>query len=199
MGKIAKLTRADTWRPMVMASALLVISAVSAFSMSSLAQAQEPVAATTSASAPAEAHPHRHGRMGHGGHHQGGPGMLPMRGRHLDRLLDQVKATDAQRTQIKGLAKSAEADLKPLRDTGHSLRQQTMALFGQAQVDAATAEKLRQQGLANHDAVSKRTLQFALDASKVLTPEQRADLVAKMQKRHDRMKSHGQSHARLEH
>lgn len=196
MGKIAQFTHADTWKPLAMAGALLVVSAVSAFTMSSAAQAQEPTTAT-SASAPGD-HPGHHGRLMPGGPGPGGPGVLPLGGRHLDRVLDQVKATDAQRTQIKGLAKSAEADLKPLREAGHSLRQQTLVLFGQPQVDAAAAEQLRQQSLANHDAVSKRTLQFALDASKVLTPQQRADLVAKVQKRHDEMKSRGQAHARLE-
>ena len=198
MGKIAKLTHADTWRPLAMASALLVISAVSVFSMSSLAQAQEPGAAV-SASAPGE-HARHHGRMMHGhGHGHAGPGMMPLDGRRLDRVLDQVKATDAQRTQIKALAQSAQADLKPLHEAGRSIHEQTLALFAQPQVDAAAAEKLRQQGLASHDALSKRMLQFALDASKVLTPAQRAELVAKVQKRHDRMKSRGQSHARLEH
>lgn len=196
MGKIAKLTRADTWRPLVMGSALLVISAVTAFSMSTLAQAEEPGVAA-SASARGE-HPHHHDRMMHGRGH-GGPGMMPLEGRRLDRVLDQVKATDAQRTQIKALAQSAQADLKPLHEAGRSIHEQTLALFAQPQVDAAAAEKLRQQGLASHDAMSKRMLQFALDASKVLTPAQRAELVAKVQKHHDRMKSRGQSHAQLEH
>jgi Spy/CpxP family protein refolding chaperone len=41
-------------------------------------------------------------------------------------------------------------------------------------------------------------LQLALDVSKVLTPEQRADLVAKMQKHHERLKAHGPAHAQAE-
>lgn len=197
MGKIAQLTQSNTWKPLALASALLVMSAASVFTMTSAAQA-EPAAAAT-ASAPG-GYAHHHGHMKHGGSGPGAHGMLPLGGRHLDRLLDQVKATDTQRTQIKVLAQSAQADLKPLRETERGLRQQTLALFGQAQVDAVAAEKLRQQCLASHDATSKRMLQFALDASKVLTPEQRADLVAKMQKRHDRMKSRGQGHhAQLEH
>ncbi|MBC7702134.1 Spy/CpxP family protein refolding chaperone [Aquabacterium sp.] len=197
MGKIAKLTHADMWRPLAMASALLVISAVSAFSMSSLAQAQEP-GAVSSVSAPSGEPPHHHGRMMHGPG-PGGPDMMPLGGRRLDRVLDQVKATDAQRTQIKVLAKSAEADLKPLHEAGRGVHEQTLALFAQPQLDAAAAEKLRQQGLANHDALSKRMLQFALDAGKVLTPAQRAELVAKAEKHHDQVKSRGQAHARLEH
>lgn len=199
MGKIAKLTPAAALRPLAIGSALLVISAVSAFSMSTRAQAQEPTTTATAASASAHGQrPHHPGRMMHG-HRHGGPGMVPLEGRRLDRMLDQVKATDAQRTQIKALAKSAQADLKPLHEAGRSVHEQTLALFAQPQVDAAAAEKLRQQGLASHDAMSKRMLQFALDASKVLTPEQRVELAARVKKHHDRMKSRGQAHAQLEH
>lgn len=176
-----------------MASALLVISAASAIGMTSLAQAQE--ATKASAPAPGEAPPHHHHPRFAG---PGGPGFLPLEGRGLDRLLDKVKATDAQRTQIKALAKSAQADLKPLHEAGRDLHEKTLALFAQPQVDAAAAESLRQQSLASHDAVSKRMLQLALDVSKVLTPEQRAELVAKVQKRHEWMKAHGPAHARAE-
>lgn len=193
MGKTAQLGQAAGWKTFTVASALLVVSAASAVGMTNLAHAQEPV--KTSASAPAEAPPHHRFMRGHG---PGGPGMLPLGGPGLDRVLDQVKATDAQRTQIKALAKAAEADLKPLHEAGRGLHEKTLALFAQPQVDAAAAESLRQQALASHDAISKRTLQLALDVSKVLTPEQRADLVAKMQKRHERMKAHGPAHARAE-
>lgn len=197
MGKIAQLPQAAGWKPHVMASALLVISALSAFGMSTAAQAQEAAKPGASASAPAEPHHHRFMRgPGHGG--PGGPGLIPLGGRGLDRLLNEAKATDAQRTQIKALAKSAEADLRSLHEAGRGQHEQTLALFAQPQVDAAAAESLRQQGLARHDAISKRMLQFALDASQVLTPEQRADLVAKVQKRHERMKAQGPAHPRPE-
>ena len=50
-------------------------------------------------------------------------------------------------------------------------------------VDAGAAEALRQQMLAQHDQASKRVLQAMLDVSKVLTPEQRAQLGERMKRR----------------
>jgi Spy/CpxP family protein refolding chaperone len=195
MGKIQNIGQAASWRPFAMAGTLLVISAASALGMNTLAQAQE--ASQPAASAPGVP-PHHH-RFGPGSGGPGGPGFIPLGGRGLDHLLKEAKATDAQSTQIKALAKTAEADLKTLRESGRGLHEQTLALFAQPQVDAAAAENLRQQGLAQHDAASKRLLQFALDVSKILTPEQRADLVAKVQKRHERFLAHGPAHPRPEH
>jgi protein CpxP len=179
MGKIAKLI-----------STVAVVSATSAFSMFawSAAGGSEAVQAASQA------------MQGHHRGHEGGGMMIPLEGRRLDHLLNEVKATDAQRTQIKALAQAAQADLKPLHEQARALHQQTLALFVQPQVDAAAAEALRQQALASHDAMSKRVLQIALDVSKVLTPEQRAALVAKLQKHHEHMgHRRGVEHAQLEH
>jgi len=202
MGKITQLIHTDSWRPWALGSLLAVASAVSVVSLDAWAHGDEPPAPGGAQAVHQDHHRPGQGRRGMGrgmGLGMGmGMGMRPLGGRHLDRLLDEVKATDAQRTQIKALAQSAEADLKPLHEKARGLHEQTLALFGQPQVDAAAAEKLRQQAQANHDAVSKRTLQLVLDASKVLTPEQRIALVAKVQQRHEKMKAHHEEHARLE-
>ena len=66
------------------------------------------------------------------------------------------------------------------RESARSLHEQTMQLFMQPTVDARAAEALRQQMLAQHDASSKRMLQAMLDASRVLSPEQRKTLGQKM-------------------
>ena len=60
------------------------------------------------------------------------------------------------------------------RSRPRALREQSMQLFTQPNVDANAAETLRQQMLQQHDQASKRMLQAMLDASRVLTPEQRA-------------------------
>lgn len=182
MGKIKQFIQAGT---------VAVALGASAFSLNAWARDSAPTSPAAGASAPE--HRHHHGRE-HG--HGGGMGLLPLGGRHLDRMLDEVKATDAQRTQIKSLAQAAAADLKPLHESTRALHQQSLTLFAQPQVDAAAAEKLRQQMLASHDAMSKRVLQAALDISRVLTPEQRAQLVAKLQKFHERRGQ--EAHARLE-
>ena len=137
----------------------------------------------------------------HGGAVGAGFGMLgggmvgnPERmGRRIDHMLDGLNATDAQRSQIKQIALAASTDIKAQGDGSRALREKAMQIFSASNVDAAAAEQVRQQMLVQHDQMSKRTLQAMLDASKVLTPDQRAKLGERMKLRsdtvRDRMKS----------
>ena len=109
-------------------------------------------------------------------------------GRHAERLLDSVNATPEQRTQIKQILAAAKTDMATQRDAGRKLHQQSQALFAQPTVDARAVETMRQQMLAQHDQISRRALQAMLDASKVLTPEQRAKLGERMKQRGDSMR-----------
>lgn len=110
--------------------------------------------------------------------------------RHLERLLDGVDATDAQRAQIRQIAEAARTDLQAQREAGKALRERQMQLFTQPSVDANAVESLRQQMLAQHDQASRRITQAMLDASRVLTPEQRLKLAEKMKSRRDLMQRH---------
>jgi protein CpxP len=130
--------------------------------------------------------------QGMGGHEHGGPGhgMMMMFGgspqqigRGIDHLLDGLGATDAQRAQIKQIAIAAATDLKAQREADQTLRAKGLQIFAAPTPDAAAAESLRQQMLAQHDQASKRMLQAMLDVSKVLTPEQRAKLAERVQQR----------------
>lgn len=136
--------------------------------------------------------PAAHAAMPHG--HVGMMMGMPFEGRGLDRMLDSVKATDPQRKQIRDIADKARADLQALHSKlpqgadgqpAHPYRAM-LALLAQPQVDAAGAEKLRQQLHAHHDQVSQRMLQAAVDMAKVLTPEQRATFAKEVQARMDR-------------
>jgi Spy/CpxP family protein refolding chaperone len=98
-------------------------------------------------------------------------------------MLDGLGATDAQRTQIRQIALAAARDIKTQRDAERDLHQRELALLAAPSVDAAAAESLRQQTEALHDQSSKRMLQSVLDISKVLTPEQRAKIGARLQER----------------
>jgi Spy/CpxP family protein refolding chaperone len=135
---------------------------------------------------------------GPGGH--GGPGMGMFGGRGVDHMLDGLNATDAQRTQIKQIAQAAAADLKAQREQSRALHERAMQIFAAPNVDAAAAESVRQQMLQQHDQASRRMLQAMLDASKVLTPEQRAKLGERMKQRadamHDRMQRMEREHPR---
>ena len=69
------------------------------------------------------------------------------------------------------------------RDTARSLRDKGMQAFAAPLIDAAAAESVRQQIVAQHDQASKRVLQAMLDIGMVLTPEQRARIGERMMQR----------------
>jgi Spy/CpxP family protein refolding chaperone len=109
-------------------------------------------------------------------------------GRGLDRMLDGLNATAAQRTEIKQIAMAAATDLKAQHEAERGMREKGMQIFTAPIVDAAAAESLRQQMSAQRDQASKRRLQAMLDIAKVLTPEQRAKLGERMKERQAMMK-----------
>lgn len=135
-------------------------------------------------------------------HAHAGPGgagmMLGGSPRHLDRMLDGVGASDAQRSQIRQIAEAAAKDLKAQREAGKALRERQVELFTQPNVDANAVEALRQQMLAQHDQTSRRMTQAMLDASRVLTPEQRVKLAERIKSRRDLMQRHQRERQQLE-
>lgn len=134
-----------------------------------------------------------HGRGMDDIHHGMGGGMMfrggsPERmGRMIDRMLDGLNASDAQRGQIKQIAAAAATDLKAQAAAGRGLRQRAMQAFTAPTVDAAAAEQVRQQMLQQHDQMSRRMTQAMLDVARVLTPEQRVRLGERMRDRQARM------------
>jgi len=122
---------------------------------------------------------------GHGEHR--GHEMAPQR---LERMLDVVNATPEQRTQIKALANTLRTDMKAMHELGKRLHDQNRALFTQPTVDARAAEVLRQQMQARHEQASKRMLQFKLDMSRILTPDQRKQFADRMDKRKSMTERH---------
>ncbi len=153
---------------------------------------------------PALAMPGEHGGRGgpnagmHGGMQGDGPAGLFGNPRMAERALDSVNATAEQRSQIRTLVEAARKDLDAQRDGGRALREQALGLFGQPTVDARAAESLRQQMLARHDATSKRMTQLMLDVSRVLTPDQRKQLVERMAQHRAMMERHQQERRQLE-
>jgi len=127
----------------------------------------------------------------HHGHHAGG--VMGGSPRHVERMLDSVNATDAQRAQVRQIAEAAAAETKDRRVAARSLRQQQMELFAQP-----TVEALRRQMLAEHDQTSQRMTQAMLDISRVLTPEQRAQMAEKQKDRRELMKKHHRERRQLD-
>ena len=107
-----------------------------------------------------------------------GPGaMNPERmNRQIDRMLDGLNATDAQRAQIKEIARVAAVDLKAQhdKDDGRALRDKGIQLFSAPTIDAAAVDSLRQQMDALHGQTEKRVMQAMIDIGRVLTPAQRS-------------------------
>jgi len=131
------------------------------------------------------------GPMGgmHGGRHGGGMGFgSPERmARGIDRMLDGLNASDAQRAQIKQIAGAAAADLKAQSAARRALRERGVQAFTGPNVDAGAAEQVRQQMLQQHDQSSRRMTQAMVDIARVLTPEQRARVGERMRDRAARM------------
>lgn len=123
--------------------------------------------------------------------HRMGPGMAgaPMLS---ERLLDSVGASADQKSRIKDIMGRARDDMRQQHQADRALHEQLMGLMAAPQIDAAAAEGLRQQLQARRDTASKRHLQAMLDASAVLTPEQRQKLAERalshreMKERHHR-------------
>lgn len=127
---------------------------------------------------------------GHG-HAEGG--MMGM-GRGMERMLDQVNATAEQRAQLRQIGDAARADMQADREAQRALRDQMREIFTQPTVDANAVEALRQQMLAQHDRRSQRSTQAMLEASRVLTPEQRQQMAEKMKQRGERMRERQREH-----
>ena len=120
----------------------------------------------------------------------GGPGMSGMPGMLPERLLNSVGASAEQKTRIHAILRAAHDDVEKQHAAQRELHQQLAAALAAPQLDAAGAEALRQKLNAGHDAASKRMLQAMLDASAVLTPEQRQKVSEQMGKRRDMMERH---------
>lgn len=126
------------------------------------------------------------GEMG-GGMGEGLGGGMMMGGRHAERALDSVGASAEQKAQLRQIMDTARAEMRPLREAARGLHRQMQQLFAQPTVDARAAEALRQQLQANREQASKRMLQAMLDASRVLSPEQRKQLADRMEQRRNLM------------
>ena len=197
-GAIARSPSASTGRRVGMVMVGMVLTLLAALSVSAWAQPAPPgMTDRGAAMAPPGRGEHDRGmdEMHHdrGGMHGGMDGGMMFRGspermgRMIDRMLDGLNATDAQRGQIKQIAAAAAADLKAQAQAGRGLRQRAMQAFTAPTVDAAAIEQVRQQMLQQHDQLSRRMTQAMLDVARVLTPEQRARLGERMRDRQARM------------
>lgn len=152
------------------------------------------LALAAAAMQPAQAMPGMHDGPGMHGDRMG----MMKGGAMGERMLDAVNATPEQRAQIRQIMDAARKDLRAQHEGGRALHEQAAQIFAQPNVDARAAETLRQQMVARHDAASKRMMQAMLDASRVLTPEQRKTLAERMAQRRSMMERHRSERESLE-
>jgi Spy/CpxP family protein refolding chaperone len=133
---------------------------------------------------------HAHGGPGGwgGGWHRGAdsPDPQAMQKRAEARvkwMLADIDATEAQQKKIAEIMTAAMTDLRPLRQQAQAARREVMQLLSQPQVDRAALEALRAKQAQAMDQISRRFTQSLADAADVLTPEQRAKLAERMEKR----------------
>lgn len=120
--------------------------------------------------------------------HHGGAAMDPQAMRErvefgTDWVLRKLDATEAQKQDVKRIVFAALDDLKGLPERHRANRDALREALTAESVDAARLETLRRDELALADEASRRITQAVVEASKVLTPEQRrrlADLMDRM-------------------
>ncbi len=104
--------------------------------------------------------------------------------RGVKHMLDDVKANDAQKAQATAIVKASVEKGAPLAEKLRDNHEQMRKLMSAATIDKAAIETLRAEQIKLADEASKLATQTMQDIAEVLTPEQRAKLAEKMEKRH---------------
>ena len=172
---------------LVAATAASLVLSINAWAVSPAPGGVGASAPAFDASAPRGEGHHMGGRESRGEFnrgHQPGHGFMEVDARFIEKLLDDVKATDAQRAQIRQIGDKARADLRALQAQLPAPKPgdvaSPMSVLTQAKVDATEIEKRRQQMLSFHDNASKLQVRALVDIANVLTPEQRQALSERM-------------------
>jgi periplasmic protein CpxP/Spy len=110
---------------------------------------------------------------------EGGGGFVAYR---MQKQLDHVGATDAQKSQIKAIWEGVRPQLKAAREQHQALREQIKQALIAPTIDPAAIEKLRQQSVQSLDKTSSLFTSAFVSTAKVLTPEQRKQVAAEMDK-----------------
>jgi protein CpxP len=118
---------------------------------------------------------------GEGFHHRGGDEMGAFQGRRMEKRLDAVGATDAQKAQIKAAWENLRPQLKAVREERIKVRQDLRKALTATTIDAKAVESLRKQNLALADKASALITQGMVASANVLTPDQRQKIAADLE------------------
>lgn len=103
--------------------------------------------------------------------------------KRLERMLDDVKASDAQKEKASAIVKAALEQGAPLAGKMRDNHIQMRKLMAATTLDKAAIEAMRAEQIKLADEASQRMTSTMLAVAEVLTPEQRAKLAERMEKR----------------
>jgi periplasmic protein CpxP/Spy len=101
----------------------------------------------------------------------------------MERLLDEVEATDEQKDKIAAILTAARDDLSALRGEREGMMKQFSGILSGSTIDRTQLESARATSVAKLDEASKRVTTALADAAEVLNPEQRTELASLLEKR----------------
>ena len=107
--------------------------------------------------------------------------------KRLDKMLDEVKATDAQRTAVKNIAARLQSEMEPIHKEHTRLHDQILQAFAADKVDGAAIENLRTQATALVERGSQSLTRALVDVANVLSAEQRQTIIKHLQEHHGHM------------
>jgi periplasmic protein CpxP/Spy len=105
---------------------------------------------------------------------------------HLERMLRhlyvEIDATEEQKQKLAPIVKQAAKDLLPLREKMQAARKHAIELLTGDTIDRGAIEALRAEHLQLAEQASRRVAQSLADAAEVLTPAQRRELAARVER-----------------
>lgn len=121
----------------------------------------------------------------HGGPMGGGFGAMPGPVEwHVERVLASIDAKAEQREKIKPILERTADQLFALREQHLAGRKQMREALAAPTIDRARIEALRAEHIKLADSASRVVAGALVEAAEVLTPEQRAELARRMERRH---------------
>ncbi|MEO0600300.1 MAG: Spy/CpxP family protein refolding chaperone [Myxococcota bacterium] len=101
----------------------------------------------------------------------------------LDRSLDAIDASDAQRASAREIIEQTLPEMQAFRDEGNAIREDVRAAFEGEQVDRIALEDARQDLVGLFDRATGTFFAMIADVADLFTVEQRAELRAQREAR----------------
>lgn len=123
----------------------------------------------------------RHGAHGGHGRHGGDGGGFPEW--RMEKLLDEVEASDEQRDRIREIVETRKQSLGALHLRRGELHERVVELLTAEEIDRDALEALRAEQIERMAKASRVLADSLADVAEVLTPEQRVELARHVEER----------------